>query len=117
MLNTKEHFNQLDATLAVNEIDNETAAGIQGGVNLTLYNKDNFTGVLGEFNFGKVPRLSVRADNKIESIKITAGKWQFFTREDFKGSSRIYTKNSGNKGRINLPSSFDNVISSFKRID
>ena len=31
MLNTKENFNQLDATLAVKELDNETAATIQGG--------------------------------------------------------------------------------------
>jgi len=99
------------------ELGNETAAAIQGGANLTLYNNDNFTGRLGEFNFGQVPRLSVNANNKIESIVITNGTWRFYTGEDFTGSSRTYTKNSGTNGRINLPASFDNVISSFKRID
>ncbi|MCC5648384.1 hypothetical protein LC609_00770 [Nostoc sp. XA013] len=45
MLNTKEYFNQLESTLAVKELDNETAAAIQGGAALELY-KDTVFWVL-----------------------------------------------------------------------
>ncbi len=43
MLNTKEHFNQLDVELAVNELDDEVAANCSGGAleRFTIVNRTN----------------------------------------------------------------------------
>jgi hypothetical protein len=75
MLNTK----QLDATLAVNELDNQTAAAIQGGAAMTLYRHANLTGdILAAFDGGGVRTMSSNADNQASSVRITEGKWKFY---------------------------------------
>jgi hypothetical protein len=123
MSNTKQNFNQLDATLAVKELDNETAAAIQGGAALELYGKTGAFGAsdsLGSFNVGGRATLSSRADNQISSVLIKDGTWKFYEDANYKGKSITFTR-----GRYDLvlyplgflSSSWDNQISSFKRID
>lgn len=110
MLNTKENFNQLDATLAVKELDNETAATIQGGWDLIAYNGFNGKGtVLGKFNFGD-SKLSEKGNNKISSVRINAGRWRFSDGFYGLGKSETITK----KGLWNF-NDLNNKISSLKR--
>ena len=79
MLTTKKYFNQLDATLAVNELDNQTAAAIQGGAAMTLYRHANLTGdILAAFDGGGVRTMSSNANNQASSVRITEGKWRFY---------------------------------------
>ncbi|MFN6527829.1 beta/gamma crystallin-related protein [Nostoc sp. ChiSLP03a] len=121
MLNTKEHFNQLDA-IAVTELDNETAAAIQGGAALELYKDTGVlgaSGLLGSFNIGGRATLSSRANDEISSVLIKDGEWEFYEDANYKGRSITFTR-----GRYDLVlyplgfgSSWNDKISSFKRID
>ncbi|MDZ8238729.1 hypothetical protein [Nostoc sp. ChiQUE01b] len=109
MLNTKEYFNQFDVTFAVEELDNEAAATIQGGYDLIVYDGYNGTGeVLGEFNFGKA--VLGAGNNRISSVKINAGRWKFSDWYYYSGQFEEFT----NTGTINLDS-LDNRTSSIQR--
>lgn len=117
MLNTKEHFNQLDA-IAVTELDNETAAAIQGGAALELYRDIGLVGYLGGFNFGGKKKLSSRANDEISSVRINAGKWEFYEDKNYGGKAINF-----GRGTYNLTSytfglfrSWNDKISSFRRI-
>ena len=112
MLNTKEYFNQLDATLAVNEIDNETAATIQGGAAMTLYRHGIGSEILGEFNGGGLRRLSTNANNQASSVKITAGKWKFYDYPEWNPLGASVELGVGTWNFVGL----NDKISSFKRV-
>lgn len=113
MLNTKKHFNQLDATLAVKELDNETAAAIQGGASLTLYDDadSRLDQTLGSFNFGG--KKSLISNDKISTIVINdSTKWRFFLNKDYKGDAKTF-----GRGTHRLTGTkFNNAISSFVRV-
>lgn len=111
MLNTKEHFEQLETTLAVKELDDEAAAAIQGGWDLQVYRHANLVDKLGSFNFGK-SRLSSNADDQITSFRINAGRWRFYTGANYTG--RFFTWDK--KGDWNVAASFNDVISSIRRV-
>ena len=117
MLNTKEYFNQLDATLAVNEIDNETAAAIQGGASLRVFNYGtNPRQQLGEFNYGKVDQVSKSAD-KISPLQILANKvWRFYADKNFQGANAAFSRKDMKNGKIELPASLNNKVSSFQEV-
>lgn len=83
MLNTKEHFDRLDTTLAVQEINNDTAAAIQGGYNMQVFDNSNFTSLLGSFNYGGKKNLI--HNDQISSIVISKGKWRFYRDANYKG--------------------------------
>ena len=106
MLNTK----QLEATLAVNELDNQTAAAIQGGAALTVYRHANLQDKLGEFNGGGLRTLSSNANNQISSVEITAGKWNFYDLPHYLGRSLQLGVGKWNIVGLN------DKISSFKRV-
>lgn len=110
MLSTKEHFNQLETTLAVKELDNETAATIQGGYALEVYIHINFRDRLGRANRGW-SRLSSNANDQISSVKINSGRWRFYEHANYKGASFVR-----GPGRWNVPSNFNDRISSIERI-
>jgi hypothetical protein len=79
MLETQKDFNQLDATLAVEELDNQTSAAIQGGAAMTLYRHSNPSrDILGQFDGGGLRTLSSNANNQASSVRITEGKWKFY---------------------------------------
>jgi hypothetical protein len=119
MLNTKEYFNQLNATLAVNEIDNETAANIQGGWNMQAFDNDNYTGLLGSFNYGGKKKLI--HNDQISSIIIRKGQWRFYKDANYKGAA--YTLGplaNGQPAYYKLgPGSkyLNDQISSFQKVD
>ncbi|MDZ8238731.1 hypothetical protein [Nostoc sp. ChiQUE01b] len=117
MLNTKEHFNQLDA-IAVTELDNETAAAIGGGAGLEVFRDINGKDRIGSFNVG-TPQ--VKANDQISSAKINdGGTWRFYEDANYKGH---YIDVSAPKGvvinfiRPSQPDDFWNDrISSLKKI-
>ena len=83
---------------------------MQGGYDLQVYRHANQKDPLGEFNFGK-DSLSSNADNQISSITINAGRWRLYKLENYFGRYVEYTK----PGKYNIPSSFNDSISSIKR--
>lgn len=107
MLNTK----QVEATLAVEELDNEVAATIQGGANLEVYRHINGRDLLGTFNVGS-SALSSNANNQISSVRVNGGRWRFF--ENFNYGGRIWDVTT--RGLHNVPSWFNDKISSFRSI-
>ena len=123
MSNTKQNFNQLDATLAVKELDNEAAAAIQGGDALELYG-DSFLrsdSYLGGFNFGGKTKLSSKANDKISSIKINEGLWRFYEHENYGGASIELKPGTYNdlhyfNLRYSPFTTWNDQISSFKRV-
>lgn len=107
MLNTKEHFYQLDA-IAVTELDNETAAAIQGGAALEVFRDINLIDRVGSFN---VRSPQVKANDQISSLRINAGTWRFYEDANYKGASFDI-----GPGAWNLTASWNDRISSLKRI-
>ncbi|WP_448265508.1 hypothetical protein [Nostoc sp. DSM 114159] len=94
MLNTKEHFNQLDA-IAVTELDNETAAAIGGGAGLEVFRDIDGKDRIGSFNVG-TPQ--VKANDQISSAKINdGGTWRFYEDANYKGR---YTDRSAPRGVV-----------------
>lgn len=106
MLNTK----QVEATLAVEELDNEVAATIQGGAGLDVYRHVNGRDLLGSFNFAS-SSLSSNANNQISSVRINAGRWKFYEYPNYVG--RVWEVTT--RGLHNVPSWFNDTISSLKR--
>jgi hypothetical protein len=107
MLNTK----QVEATLAVEELDNEVAAAIQGGYDMEVYRHIGGRDRLGSFNFGR-DVLSSDANNQISSVLVNAGRWRFFEYPNYLG--RFWTVTT--RGRHDVPSWFNDKISSIRRI-
>lgn len=111
MLSTKENFNQLETTLCVQELDNETAATIQGGWALEVYRHANLTDKLGSFN-QRSPGLSSNSNDQISGFNINAGTWRFYEHANYKGA---YLELG--PGRWHLAGhSFNDRISSLKRV-
>ncbi len=104
--------NQLEAIAVVNELDNETAATIQGGWDLLAYNNNTGTGnPIGKFNHG-TSVISAVNNNKIGSVRINAGRWKFSDLYYGLGQSVRIAKN----GLHNLATlGFDNKTSSIAR--
>ncbi|MFB2879431.1 beta/gamma crystallin-related protein [Floridanema aerugineum] len=72
-------------TFAFTELDNETSATIQGGWNMQVFDNDDFTGLLGSFNYGGKRQLI--HNDQISSIIIRSGQWRFYKDRDFKGAA------------------------------
>jgi hypothetical protein len=108
MLNTK----QVEATLAVEELDNEVAAAIQGGSALTLYRHANGNDWLGSFDTS-LSALSSNANDQISSVHVNYGSgWRFYEHANYGGGFLDFTT----PGLHNLPSWFNDTISSWKRL-
>lgn len=110
MLNTKEYFNQIDTTLPVQEMDNETAAAIQGGYDLEVYRHANLKDRLGSANYGW-SRLSSNANDQISSVRVNSGLWRFYEHANYKGASFVL-----GRGEWNVPSNFNDRISSIDQV-
>lgn len=124
MLNTKEYFKQIDATLALIELDDEVAATCSGGV---AYTGSNDPDVLLYVDGGlKGDRLDVNAslhdglknlnrygrnlfdnfNDEVSSFVIRKGKWNFYADPNYKG---LYNKKPLGPGTYySLPGSFNN---------
>ena len=117
MINTKENFNQLDTTLAVQELDDEVAASCSGGAALTLYEN-------GRFNNPKDGRVlplnkSVRNlgsfNDLTSSFIISSGRWTFYADEQH--TKPLFTLGRGSYPVLSTGKNGANDrISSVKRI-
>ena len=126
MLNTKEYFKQLDATLSVMELDDEVAATCSGGVAYTgsndpdviLYIDGGLAGsslkVNASLNDG-LKNLGKKFNDKVSSFIIRKGKWNFYADADYYG--RYNSKPFGPGIYYSLPGSIKNdSLSSLKRV-
>lgn len=114
MLNTKQYFNQLDA-IAVQELENETAAAIQGGAAVTLYEHESYN----QKKDGRVKPISSSTRNvgsindKTTSIKVSSGIWEFYKDENYNGL--LFTLKAG-ESYSKLPKDWNDRISSVKKV-
>jgi hypothetical protein len=107
MLNTKE----VEATLAVEELDNEVAAAIQGGCDLQIYKHANGIDWLNDIDESRTS-LSSNANDKISSVRVGVGRWIFYEHANYGGRSW-----EAPRGKLsNVPSWFNDKISSIRRI-
>jgi len=107
MLNTK----QVEATLAVEELDNEVAAAIQGGYDLQVYRHANGRDLLGDLNTSR-SSLSSNANDQISSVRVNAGRWRFYEHANYTGQAW-----EAPVGRLsNVPAWFNDKISSILRL-
>lgn len=121
MLNNKEYFNQLDADLAVEKLDNETAATCGGGLAaVSLYDGQKYGGK--EFKVTKDDdnldnrKFGVGTDfnNKTSSIIVREGTWEIFQNDGYKGKSKTLKP-----GRYTNAKAFglaDNTLTGIRRI-
>ncbi|QFS48674.1 beta/gamma crystallin-related protein [Nostoc sphaeroides] len=128
MLNTKEYFKQLDATLTV--IDDEVAATCSGGriyfggsdPDVILFEDKNFGGAalrINATNGAGDDNLDNAAfgsgwNNRTSSIKVIRGEWQLFRDGNFKGPVSVRRK-----GNYKTPRAFgqaDNALTGIRRI-
>lgn len=104
---------------AFTELDNETAAAIQGGANLELYDTNDFKQLIGSFNSGGKRRLI--HDNQISSIIVREGKWRLYADPDYKGYGQTFAPDKvwifPTPGKYVLPRGLNNKVSSFQRVD
>lgn len=105
-------------TSTFTEVDDETSATIQGGWNLQVFNNEDFTGLLGSFDYGGKKRLT--HNDQISSIIIRSGQWRFYKDSNFKGPA--YTLGPLPNGqpayyKLGPGSQFlNNQISSFQQV-
>lgn len=129
MSNIKEYFKQLDAILAVKELDDEVAATcsggrvIIGGLNPDIILRDDeaprslelprrgelrINASIGE----GIPNLAKYQFNDVtDSISIGQGTWAFYKDENYRGQSVIRKP-----GSLPLLGPLKNSISSLRRI-
>ncbi|MDZ8035902.1 beta/gamma crystallin-related protein [Nostoc sp. DedSLP04] len=95
MLNTKEKFKQIDATLAVEELDNEVAATCSGGLDVAyLYQDDGFEGRRLTFYEGTDDLGIYNFNDKTSSITVIGNKsWVFY--QDINNRGRAVTLRPG----------------------
>jgi hypothetical protein len=116
MLKTKDDFQNLEATLAVKELDNQTAAAIQGGAAMTLYRHTNLGGdILAEFDGGGVRTMSSNANDQASSVTITEGEWAFYEDSEWNQLSIGEDSVVLGVGSWNF-SGLNDKISSFRRV-
>lgn len=114
-----QHEQLFEGIPAVQELDNETAAAIQGGYSLELYDDDDakLDQLLGSFDFGGKPRLI--SNDKISTIVINDDtKWRFYIDADYKGDSITFGKGTHRLRLSQYPNTrkFNNNISSFIQV-
>lgn len=121
MLNTKENFNQLDATLAVEELDNEVAATCSGGVAF-LYQNDGFNqgdpGRRLRFSEGTDDLRTYNFNDETSSIVITGNKsWVFYRDINNKGPAVTLRPGSYNLDQLRRRGIQNDWVSSLRRSD
>jgi Beta/Gamma crystallin len=112
MIKTSNKFNSLAQIKFVEDIDQEAAANHSGGVNVALYSDEGFRGE-GRFLDNGTPSLNQYGFNdKISSIKILEGQWEFYQDDNYQGN--VIFVGPGNYDRVQ-PGSND-TISSLRRV-
>ena len=113
MSDINKQTKSLNDIAEVQELDNETAAAIQGGWDLEVYDGPNGTGeLLGSFNHGTKQIGSVNND-RISSVKVNAGTWRLYNGAWYTGQSQRF---GATPGVYNLSAKYDNKTSSILRV-
>ncbi len=116
MLNTKENFNQLGTTLAVEELDNEVAATCSGGV-AYLYQDKGFQGRRLQFFNGENDLRKWNFNDKTSSIKIVGNeRWRFYRDINREGKAVTLGRGEYSLFRLQQLGIPNDSISSLKRI-
>src|SRR5215216_5814760 len=81
-----------------------------------VYEHNNFSGEQKQFN-GSIPNIGPYWNDKISSVKVISGKWQFFDHENYDGASSKQV-GPGDYNDVNIPefNSTGDTITSFKVI-
>ncbi len=117
MSNSNNQIKDIYNIPGVEDLSHDTAANIQGGRDyaMTLYRHVDLKDVLGQFDGGGLRKLSSNADNQASSVRITEGKWKFYTRSNWVDLPFSNDTVTLGKGDWNL-NGFNDSISSFRRI-
>jgi hypothetical protein len=126
MLNNMNSTKDLYNIPGVEDLSCDTAAAVQGGAAMTLYRHINLKGdVLAKFDGGGVRWMSSNANNQASSVKITEGRWRFFSSPNWnpigvEGGPGWVTLGRGTYNftdiRNLIGGSLNDKISSFKRV-
>jgi hypothetical protein len=113
MSNINNQTNNLYTIDTVQDLSLESAAAIQGGAAVELYDKSNFRNRLVSTNTG-TRNVGERVNDRVTSIVINEGVWRFYTDSNFRGVSVDLRK--GRYANIGLGLIPNDSISSFRRI-
>lgn len=95
------------------DLDNESAAAIQGGAAVELFADSNFRKPLVKTDEGSA-NVGDGVNDRTTSIIINSGKWRFYTDSNFRGVSTDLGR--GRYSNIGLGLIPNDSITSFKRI-
>jgi hypothetical protein len=98
---------------AVEDIDHESAAAIQGGAAVELFADSNFRNRMVSTDRGSA-NVGDGVNDRTTSIKINEGKWRFYTDSNFRGVSTDL--GPGEYSNIGLGTIPNDSITSFERI-
>lgn len=128
MNNHQQSFQNLKAISALNVLEDEAAATCSGGADVELFVDANFQGEslqvsskvtdLSNYSVAKVNNVVTYRksyDNKISSIKVNSGVWQFFSEPNFQGPS--VTLGAGEYSGVTEVGIDNDSLSSVRRIE
>jgi Beta/Gamma crystallin len=113
MSNINNKTQDLFALDTVQDLDNESAAAIQGGAAVELFADSNFGTPLVRTNEGSA-NVGDGVNDRTTSIIINRGKWRFYTDSNFRGVSADL--GPGRHSNIGLGIIPNDSITSFKRL-
>jgi len=113
MSNINNQTNNLYTIDTVQDLSLESAAAIQGGAAVELYNDSNFRRPL-VFTDRGTANVGERVNDRVTSIVINEGVWEFFTDSNFRGVSTRLKK--GRYANIGLGLIPNDSITSFRRV-
>ncbi len=105
--------NNLYTIDTVQDLSQESAAAIQGGAAVELYDHSNFRGLLVSTNVG-TPNVGSRVNDRVTSIKINQGVWRFYVDSNYRGVSTDL--GPGQYANIGLGRIPNDSITSFRRV-
>src|SRR5215212_3227825 len=107
---------QQKAKLGMQQQTNSNNNQLETFPKVIVYEHNNFSGEQKQFN-GSVPNIGPYWNDKISSVKVISGKWQFFDHENYDGASSKQV-GPGDYNDVNIPefNSTGDTITSFKVI-
>jgi hypothetical protein len=113
MSDINNQSNNLYTIDTVQDLSLESAAAIQGGAAVELYDKSNFRDQLLSTDRGTA-NVGSRINDRVTSIVINEGVWEFYTESNFRGASTKLRK--GRYANIGLGLIPNDSITSFRRV-
>lgn len=113
MSNINNQTNNLYTIDTVQDLSQESAAAIQGGAAVELYDDSNFRKRLVSTDSG-TRNVGNNVNDRVTSIVINQGRWRFYTDSNFRGVSADL--GPGRYPNIGLGIIPNDSISSFRRV-